>query len=212
VLALDMVPLLAESGTAAAETALARIEGETIQEFRETVTANISVRGVFDQVNQDAADFAAHRAAEMVGKRLVNGILIENPAAKWRIDEPTRDWIRQTVTEAFEDGMSPAELAKTLQASYAFSKSRAKMIAFTETGHINVRTHAKSAEVSGANMKRSLLSADHTDMDEFCAYAADEGKVPINHDYGFGLKWPLYHPRCECSITFYFDQFEHHFH
>jgi hypothetical protein len=203
VLAVDMVPILADSGTASAESALARIEGETIPEFRETVTANIAIRGVFDQVNTDAADYATERAAEMVGKRLVNGILIENPDPKWRIDEPTRDWIRTTVTQAFEEGMSPAELSKTLRGSYAFSKARAKTIAFTETGNINVRTHAVAAEASGATHKRTALSADHDD-DDFCDEAAGQGEVEIDFDYGFGMKHPLFHPRCQCSISYYF--------
>lgn len=203
VLALDMIPVMTEASEASSESALAKIEGETISEFRETVTANIEVRGVFDQVNQDAAEFAERRAAEMVGRRLVNGILIENPDAKWRIDQPTRDWIREAVTDAFEEGASPAELAKTLKSSYAFSKSRAKMIAFTEVGNINVRTHAKAAETQGATHKRSQLSADH-DQDDFCDDAAEQGEVPIDHVYGFGLKHPLYHPRCKCAMSFYF--------
>lgn len=198
-----MVPILSEAGEASAETALAKIEGETVPAFRETVTANIRLKGVFDEINRDAADFATHRAAEMVGKRLVNGILIENPDPKWRIDDPTRDWIRETVAEAFEEGMSPAELSKALRSNYAFSKARAKMISFTEIGNINVRTHAKAAETAGATHKRSQLSADH-DQDDFCDQAAEEGEVEIDFDYGFGLRHPLYHPRCQCSITFYF--------
>ena len=202
VLALQMIPILQETGEAQSEAALAQLEGETIPAFRETVTANIELRGVFDQVNTGAADYATHRAAEMVGKRLVNGILIENPDAKWRIDEPTRQWIREAVTEAFEEGASPAQLAKTLRGSYAFSKARAKMIAFTETGEINMRTHEAAATFSGATHKRSQLSSDH-DQDDFCDDAAEAGEVPIDYDYGLGMRRPLYHPRCQCSMTYY---------
>lgn len=185
-LAIDMVPLLQEAGEASAIAALKQID----------------ITGVFDAVNQDAVEYARERAGEMVGKRLVNGILIENPAAKWRIDDPTRQWIKEAVTAAFEEGMSPAELGKFLQDDYAFSKQRAKMIAFTEVGNINVRTHAVAAEKSGATHKRSQLSADH-DQDDFCDAAAAAGEVEFDHDYGMGLKHPLYHPRCQCSMTFY---------
>lgn len=200
-----MSPYFEESGLAANVTALKSIfaPNETIAEFEETIPRNAEIQGVFDALNRDAAEYAQARAAEMVGKRLVNGVLIDNPDAKWRIDEPTREWMRAAVTEAFEEGMSPAELTTRIREDYAFSKSRAKMIAFTETGNINVRTHAEASEKAGATHKRSQLSADH-DQDDFCDEAADQGEVAFDFDYGLGLRHPLYHPRCRCSITYYF--------
>lgn len=203
-LAIDMTPHFKESASASAFDALKSLHdpNDTIDGFQATISANIELRGVFEQVNQEAVDFAQDRAAEMVGMKNVDGVLIENPNAKWRIDEPTRNWIREAVTEAFEDGMSPAELGKRLRSDYAFSKARARMIAFTETGNINMRTHERTAREVGANYKRSFLSADH-DFDDFCDAAEQAGEVPIDYDYGMGLTRPLYHPRCKCSMTFY---------
>ena len=200
ILAVEMMPLMAEAGQASGEDALRKIENAK-------VTVNIELRGVFDQVNREAVDYANERAAEMVGKKMVNGILIENPNPRWTITDPTRNWLREQIEKAFEDGMSPAQLAKAIRGNYAFSKARAKMIAFTEVGNINVRTHAEASKKSGATHKRSFLSADH-DHDDFCDDAEAAGEVPIDYDYGFGLKWPLYHPLCRCSESFYWRKAE----
>ena len=72
------------------------------------------------------------RAAEMVGRQWVDGRLVDNPSAEWAITESTRDLLRDTVTEALKEGLSPAELAGRIEESYAFSSSRATMVARTE--------------------------------------------------------------------------------
>lgn len=195
----------AKESTAAAFLQIEQVFKEIEAErpvFSATMTARIAIKPAFDAVNEQAAAYALERGAEMVGKRLVNGVLIDNPNAQWTITEPTREWLRRLVNSAFEDGMSPADLAKEIQANQTFSKSRAQMIAHTEIGNINVATHAAAAIKAGATHKRSFLSANH-DHDDFCDLAAEAGEVTIDHDYGFGLKWPLYHPRCCCSESFY---------
>lgn len=206
-LSLELVPAMEDAAREANAQAFAQIEAaqQIPSGPQMRMTANIAIKPAFDAVNQEAVDYAQERAAEMVGKRLVDGILINNANAVWRIDEPTREWLRRQITEAFEDGMSPAELAKAIKGNYAFSKARANTIARTEIGNINARTHAAAAKRMGANMKQSFLSADH-DVDDFCDLAAEAGKVPIDHDYGGGLLWPLYHPNCWCAISFYWDK------
>jgi hypothetical protein len=196
ILAAEMAPLMGEAASSSATQALGAVE---------SVTANMNLQGVFNQINQQAVEYAEERAAEMVGMRLVNGTLIANPNAKWTITEPTRDWLRDSIQSAFEDGMSPAALAKLIRSNYAFSAARAKTIAFTEIGNVNVRTHAETATQAGATHKKTSLSADH-DQDDFCDEAAEAGEVPIDHDYGLGMQFPLFHPRCKCSVTFYFRE------
>lgn len=195
ILAIEMIEPMQDAGASVAETATAEVQ----------VSADVQIQGLFDVVNQDAVDYAHERAAEMVGKRLVNGILIENPAAKWRIDESTRQWVRDQIEAAFAEGMSPAELAKSIREDYAFSKSRAQTIAHAEVANINIRTRAKASIEGGAQFKRSRMSMLH-DHDDFCDDAQAQGIVPIDHDYGLGILWPLYHLRCMCTITFYWNK------
>lgn len=163
---------------------------------------DVKIHGSFGQVNQAAVDDAKERAAEMVGKRLVNGELVDNPNAKWTITEPTREWLRKELVSAFADGVSPAKLTKLIGANPAFSRARAKMIAFTEVGNIHVRSHAASSKAMGAEFKASSLSADHDEYDT-CDIAAEAGKIPIGENYPNGISDPLFHPRCHCAETFY---------
>ncbi len=193
----DEIETSAKAGTESAlEQMLAADYG-----LRGTIVAHADVDSFFNRMNESASNYAHDRSAEMVGKKWVEGMLIDNPDPKWAITDSTRDWLRDAIEKAFTEGMSPAQLAKDIQSSDAFSKSRAKMIAQTEIQTANVQSHARVATAGGATHKRSFLSADH-DQDDFCDDAADEGEVPIGHDYG-GMFGPPYHPRCYCSISFY---------
>lgn len=161
-----------------------------------------AVRGYFDQVNTGAVEHAKDRAAELVGRKYVDGQLVDNPNAKWAITDSTREWLRDEVAAAFEDGMSPAQLGKAILESQAFTKSRAQMISHTEIGNANMQTLETASTKAGATHKRSFLSADH-DHDDICDDAAEAGEVPIDHIYEGGFTRPLYHPRCQCSESYY---------
>jgi hypothetical protein len=158
--------------------------------------------GFFMQVNQGAVEYAQNWAAEMVGKKWVNEKLVDNPDARWVITESTRDWLRDAIEKAFTVGASPAQLAKSIQASQAFSKTQARMIAHTEIQSAAIYSMVKGARAAGATHKRSSISADHRGED-VCSMAAAAGDVPIDFVYPGGLKWPLYHPNCRCSISFF---------
>lgn len=199
-----MGPILAAGAAASVLSAFTDIDAAQPEyvPFQPQATITAAIKPAFDAVNEQAAELAFYRGAEMVGKRLVNGLLIDNPDARWTITEPTREWLRQAIVAAFEDGLSPAQLGDLIRSDYAFSKARAELIAKTELGNLNVWSHAASAKAMGATHKASHLSGDH-DIDDFCDLAEEAGDVPIDFDYGGGLLWPLYHPRCECAETFY---------
>lgn len=199
-----MGPILAAGAAASVLSAFTDIDAAQPEyvPFQPQATITAAIKPAFDAVNRDAADLATARAAEMVGKRIVAGVLIDNPDARWTITEPTREWLRQAITAAFEDGLSPAQLGDLIRSDYAFSKARAELIAKTEVGNLNMWSNFASAKAMGATHKRSSLSADH-DHDDFCDDAEAAGEVPIDYDYGFGFKAPLYHPRCQCAMSFY---------
>jgi hypothetical protein len=202
---------LKDAGTAAAIEAgsqILELPGTwTEAEKLARITVNSEVKTGFNVVNQRAAAYARSRSAEMVGMKWVDGKLVENPSAQWAITDSTREWLRETITGAFEgkDGpTTPAKLAEKIRASSAFSKSRARMIAHTEVGNANVSTQFDYAVLMGATHKRTRLSADHPeDDDDVCVDAAGEGEVPIDHVYAGGKLMPLFHPRCKCSVSTY---------
>ena len=151
------------------------------------------------QASQKVLDYASQRAAEMVGMRQVDGILVPNPDAKWAISETTRDMLRSTVRDALTNGTSGGSLKVLIQESPAFHPSRAKMIAQTEMKNAYIGGSRAGWEASGLPLeKRSLLSADHEEPD-ICDDCADDGWIAYDEDFAGG-DFPSFHPRCHCSV------------
>jgi hypothetical protein len=77
-----------------------------------------------DRVNERAVEYARERSAELVGKRvLADGTIIDNPDAKWAIDETTRTMIRDTIAGGLADNIGSDAIVEALQDGYAFSPS-----------------------------------------------------------------------------------------
>lgn len=151
---------------------------------------------ITNQVNAAAVAWAQARAAELVGmRRQADGTLIQNPNAQWAITDTTRDELRQAVTTAITEGTSTADLAAQLADAYAFSDTRAELIARTELAHADVQgnllAYRESGQVEG---KEAILSPDHEGPDD-CDDAEAMGVVPLDSDFG-GLGDPPFHPRC----------------
>jgi hypothetical protein len=156
---------------------------------------------LFDLIDGDAAEYAAARAAELVGRKWVNGQLVDNPDARWSISQTTRDGIRDLVGRAYTDGMTPMQLKAELRSSYGFSPARAENIARTETSKASIQGALNGWRRSGlVETKESLLSDDH-DVDDECDEAADDGPIPIEQDFSNGYDGPPYHPNCDCSLV-----------
>jgi len=75
--------------------------------------------------------FAQERAAELVGKKWVDGELVDNPDPKWSIAESMRADIQVKVSQAIDQGWSPQRLGAELRDSLGFA--RAETVARTET-------------------------------------------------------------------------------
>lgn len=157
----------------------------------------VSTLGLFDDavleaVTANAVAYARDRSAELVGMKWVDGELVPNPNAEWVISEATRDMIRKSVTRAMKDGLSNDDLRKTIMEDGAFSRSRADMIARTETAVADIRGAAigwiESGEVHAARFDASPAC---------CPKCQEEdGKiVPLAEPTDISLP----HPRCRCS-------------
>jgi SPP1 gp7 family putative phage head morphogenesis protein len=180
----DMADLLDEIYRDGAAQALAQVG----------ITSDASI---VDLVNQKAVDYANARAAEMVGMKWVDGELVDNPNAEWRIDEATRELLRADVTDAMESGMSNDDLATQLEDSYAFSADRAETIARTETAYADVQGNLAGYTEAGVDQKQWVTG------DGCCDDCDALNGVIVDMDEDFpddGGDGPPLHPNCRCDV------------
>ncbi len=154
---------------------------------------------VFTTVNQAALDYAESRGAEMVGRKLVDGELVDNPDARWAITDSTRNLIRGQVKTALEEGWSTDKLRREIEDGNGFSRERAENIAQTELSNAYAKSTRDAWKASGVvESRHSLLSSDHSVEDE-CDTNADAGDVPLDQPYPSGDDAPPFHVKCFCS-------------
>lgn len=158
----------------------------------------IKSKGITEQVNKFAQDYARERAAEMVGMKRIGDTLIPNPSPRWSINEGTREMLRDTVSEAIDEGWSSQTLAKAVKESHAFSDGRAMNIARTEIAFAdaagNMAAYRESGVVSG---KGWLLGPDSCDV---CIGNAEAGVIGLDDTFPSGDDTAPAHPHCTCDV------------
>lgn len=142
----------------------------------------------FDLVEPKAVEFAEERGAEMVGRRMVDGRLEDNPDADWSVEETTRARLREIESEAIEEGWSAAQLEERIEEAGLFTDARAEMIARTEIGRAEGLGHAAAYRVAGVE----YVYIYDGDSDEECIAA--NGETWTLEEYEAN---PLEHPNCE---------------
>lgn len=159
---------------------------------------------MISKLSQLARDWAAKRAAEMVGMKFdEDGDLVPNPHAKWNIAATTRDEIRDLVKQAFEEETKiedlKAAIEKAIEDERAFGPARASMIARTEVVHAQVRGNFEAWKASGlVKSTRWVMSADH-DIEDECDENAEK-VVALGELYPSGVAAPPAHPNCRCAL------------
>lgn len=152
---------------------------------------------VNDNANDAAVAWAEQHAAELVGKKVVDGALVDNPDAAYSIVDTTRDLIRGDVAAAKESGATTDELATTLRDSYAFSDARAETIARTEVARADVQSSLITYRESGVvESKRWIVGAGCC---EECT-AVDGEEVGLDEDFSNGEEGAPAHPNCRCDV------------
>jgi hypothetical protein len=160
---------------------------------------------LFDRLNQEALDYAKARGAELVGMRYnAAGELVTNNRAEWAINESTRDGLKDLLSLAFDEGMTPAELAEAIRDDYLFSQARADMIARTELSFAHVQGEIDAMKASGVVSGKSLLLSDQHDEDDECDDAEAQGVVDLDD----GDVDPPLHPNCECTLVYEVEEQE----
>jgi hypothetical protein len=163
---------------------------------------NVTEGDVFARVARSTLEDASARAAELVGKRVLeDGTIVDNPNPEFAITESTRRMLHDLLVRALAAGQSPGALRDSIVNDYVFSARRALNIARTERAFAQNRGALTAARASGVvTGKRSVLASEHPQEDE-CDDAAADGVIPIDQDFSPGGD-PPFHPSCACDLEF----------
>lgn len=156
--------------------------------------------GMVTNIRSRAVKWAHDRAAEMVGMKWVGGELIQNPAAEWQITEGTREMIRAQVVEAMQNGDSVQELAGRLKESHAFSNTRARTIARTETAMADNMGNLIGWEETGLVAGKRWITAEDDKVSAICNTNGDMGVIGLHEHFAHGGMTPPAHPNCRCTV------------
>lgn len=161
----------------------------------------ISEENLTAQLNEAATSWAEDRAAELVGKKFVNGELIDNPNAEWAITDSTRDQLRTLINDAIDGGWSSDHLANEIESRGIFSEERAELVARTELKKSDQKGNVEAYKASGLDLEKSWqISADHPEEDD-CDDAESDGWIDFDEDFSNGMSDPGdSHPNCLCVL------------
>jgi hypothetical protein len=159
-----------------------------------------------------AVDYAASRAAELVGKKYTAaGDLIDNPDAKWAINATTRGEIQDLVRDAQALHWSADKLADKIEEAGTFSRERAEMIARTEISFAQnagvLEAGRQARDATGHNIQK-VWTLGGDDPCPLCEDAAAEGVVNLEDDFGEAGDAPPLHPNCECELELFVGEDE----
>lgn len=156
---------------------------------------------LLDLMRKRAEAFAQDRAAELVGMKYVDGELVENPNAVWRIDEVTREMIKGSVDEALANGATTDDLAGLLVEQHAFSDWRAETIARTELAFADSQGAMVGYRESGLVAGKEWITAEDDLVSDICVEAGALGVIGLEDKYPTGVDAPPNHPNCRCVIV-----------
>jgi hypothetical protein len=128
-----------------------------------------------------------------------------------RIDESTRDMLRDILYEGLQDGLTNEEIADQLDdlGPYPFSEERAALIANTEIANAHnagaLIGAQEGEDAFGVTLKKRWLTAGPEHDVEACSDCQDnedEGQLDTDEEFPSGDINPPAHPRCRCVLVF----------
>lgn len=154
----------------------------------------------YEKLVIQSEDLTYARAAELVGKKFVKGKLVDNPNAKYVINDTTRSDLKNLIGKAMDEGWSNDQLAQEIQKAGTFSESRAMTIARTETAELSSQISVKSYKEMDLK-KKIWLTANDNDVCEECVKNEMQGPIDLDKAFANGKFHPPSHPNCRCSIA-----------
>jgi len=188
----DFASLPAEARAALEQAALSGVNDAWLQI---EITDSDLIRGQ----GEEAAEYAAERAAEMVGMKYNSaGELVANPSAKWAISETTRDRLREIIKNAMTEDNPYGTVITQLRDADIFSEARANMIARTEVANAQVQANYRAWKASGLVPKMRWMAFG---PDPCPKCLMNDNKVrEMGVKFPSGDLMPLVHPHCFCQL------------
>lgn len=142
---------------------------------------------------------AKNVVAELVGKRVnKEGVIVNNPSAKYRVSEVTRNQIRQSIATSLSLGEDQNAAVERLR-KVIKDPERAAKIAATEAVNAYQGGLHTFAQESGATKKewQGLPSAC-----KICQANIAAGEIAIDATFPSGHKYPSAHPWDRCTVRY----------
>lgn len=211
---------------ASARVHISRLESLKLQlrQQAETLTQK-SIKATADASAHSYTESYYHTAFEIqrgigVGWTMqgVNNALIEKVLSRpWTSDNKTftaRCWtdkaklvetVNQELARMVATGDSPDRAIKAIAKRFNVSKSNAGRVVMTESAHFQLAAQKDCFEELGVEQYQILAGLDI----ETCDVCADmDKKVFKMSEYNPGTTAPLFHPRCRCITSPYFEDME----
>ena len=113
------------------------------------------------------------------------------------LSESTQNMVRELVSAAVKDGLSPQQLRAALQDAAAFSRNRAETIARTETATA-LGQGQRAAAIAMSQDEKSWIPGNC----DICTTNADAGWIGIDEAFPSGDDTIPGHPRCTCTVIY----------
>lgn len=120
---------------------------------------------------------------------------------KSSLDDTTRNSLINLIAKDKEAGMTVPEIAKDITDTFAdIAKSRADMIAYTETASMYNRGQYSAMKESGVMFKEWVPLGDPCAT--ICLPNSEGPMIPMDAVFDSGDLMPPAHPRCECVLDY----------
>jgi hypothetical protein len=158
-------------------------------------------KALWTRVSEHVRQMAQQRAAELVGKRVLeDGRIVDNPNAEWAITETTRENLHDLAEDAIAEGWTVNQLQHKITESEDFSPARALNIARTEKAYAQNRGEHTAAKDVGFTHKEWNMAAEACDE---CRENEEAGRIGIDDVFPSGDEIPPAHPACRCDALYY---------
>jgi HK97 family phage portal protein len=172
----------------------AKYGDEVVEELAESfalVLAAEMPRASLPEVQRLASLYAETRGAEL--------LRVDGPANMVNL---TRTRVNALVASTVRDGESLRTLSKNLRQDLAFSPSRARTVARTETATALGQGQKTAAKADGRSEKRWVTQGDGLVNPEICAANADQDWIGIGDTFQSGHDTIPGHVNCRCVVIF----------
>lgn len=147
-------------------------------------------------------DTAKRLVAQLVGKRVdENGLIVDNPKAKYKITDAVRKDIRSSIAKSLTLGEDQQTATERIKKAIKNPK-RAAIIARTET----VNAYSEGLQRLGKETGAVGKIWQAVNFEDICGDNARQGVIGINQRFVSGNTGPAAHPNCRCGLIMIYPE------